>query len=58
MAKDEYRRMANDAQRKAQSAKNDADRQVWLRVAESWMNLTYGGPQTDAESSGEAKSDS
>jgi len=58
MTADEYRRMANDAERKAQSAKNDADRKVWLRLAQSWINLTRSRPQSDAENSGQAKSDS
>ena len=56
---DEYRRMANDAERKAQSAKNDGDhREVWLRVAQGWTNLIRSRPQSDAEASGQAKSDS
>jgi hypothetical protein len=54
---DEYRRMANDAERKAQSAKNDADREVWLRVAQVWMNLIHSRPRGDAEGSGQANSD-
>ena len=58
MTDDDYRRMANDAERNAQSAKNDADRRAWLRIAQMWMNLTRGRPQSGAENSGQAKFDS
>jgi hypothetical protein len=57
MTDDDYRRMANDAERKAKSAKNDGDREAWLRVAHGWMNLIRGRPQSDTEGSDQSKSD-
>jgi len=58
MTDDEYRHMARDAERKARSAKNEADRKVWLRLAQTWMNLDSGRAQSDAENSDQTKSDS
>jgi hypothetical protein len=36
---DEYRRQANDAQKQADRARNDMDRESWLRVAQGWLSL-------------------
>jgi hypothetical protein len=57
MTDDDYRRMANYAGRKAQSAKNDEDREAWLRVAQGWMNLIRGGRQGDTDGPGQSKLD-
>jgi hypothetical protein len=36
---DEYRRQAKEAQREADRARNDLDRESWLRVAQGWLSL-------------------
>jgi hypothetical protein len=36
---DEYRRQAADAQKQADRARNDDDRESWLRVAQGWLSL-------------------
>jgi hypothetical protein len=43
MSSDTYRRLAAQAEQLAQSAKNDADREAWLRIAEDWLNLAATG---------------
>jgi hypothetical protein len=46
---EEYRRQAADAERQAQSAKNDLDRAAWLRIAQGWLSLLRRRPQNDEE---------
>ena len=46
---DEYRQQAADAERQAQSAKNDLGRAAWLRVAQGWLSLLGRRPQSDQE---------
>jgi hypothetical protein len=36
---DEYRRQAVEAQRHADHARNDLDRESWLRIAQGWLGL-------------------
>lgn len=36
----EYRRLAADALRLAESARNERDRAQWLRLAHAWLDLT------------------
>lgn len=36
---EEYRRQAGEAQRQADRARNDPDRESWLRVAQGWLSL-------------------
>jgi hypothetical protein len=36
---DEYRRQALEAQRHADRARNDLDRESWLRIAQGWLGL-------------------
>jgi hypothetical protein len=44
---DEYRRLAADALRLAEDAKNERDRIAWQRLAKHWLNLEARG-DTDA----------
>lgn len=46
---DEFRRQAADAEKHAQAARNDADREAWLRIAQGWMSLLRKRPQNSAE---------
>lgn len=39
MGTDEYRQRAAEAQRKADRAKNELDREAWLKVAQGWLSL-------------------
>jgi hypothetical protein len=56
MSKDEeYRRQAAEAERQAKSARFDADREAWLRIAQGWMSLLRRRPQS-AEETFEAQS--
>jgi hypothetical protein len=36
---DEYRRQAAEAQKQADRARNDGDRESWLRIAQGWMSM-------------------
>jgi hypothetical protein len=44
---DEYRKLAAEAQEQARAAKNDLDRESWLRVAQGWLGLLRKRPQSD-----------
>ena len=46
---EEYRRQAADAERQARLAKNDSDRESWLRIAQGWMSLLRKRPQSNEE---------
>jgi hypothetical protein len=46
MTTDTYRRLAAHAERLAQSAKNDTDREAWLQIAENWLNIAARSPPT------------
>ena len=37
----EYRRQAAEAEKMAQRAKTDYDREAWLRIAQGWMSLIH-----------------
>jgi hypothetical protein len=52
----EYRLQAADAEKQARSARNDADREAWLRSAQGWMSLLRKRPQS-AEEAFEVQSD-
>ena len=43
---EEYRRQAASAEKQASSARNDADREAWLRIAQGWMILIRRRSQT------------
>jgi hypothetical protein len=36
---DENRRQAADAQKQADRARNDMDRESWLRIAQGWLSM-------------------
>jgi hypothetical protein len=44
---DEYRGQAKEAERQARLARNDADRESWLRIAQGWMSLLSKRPGKD-----------
>lgn len=46
---DEYRRYAAEAQRQADLARSDADREAWLRIAQGWRSLLFKRPQSGQE---------
>jgi hypothetical protein len=52
---DDFRRQAADAEKQAQAARSDVDRQAWLRISQGWMSLLRKRPQSD-EDAFEAKS--
>jgi hypothetical protein len=45
----EYRLQAADAEKQARSARNDADREAWLRIAQGWMSILRKRPQSAEE---------
>ena len=47
---DEYRRQAEEAEKQARAAKNDLDRESWLRIAQGWKGLLWKRPQNDDDS--------
>jgi hypothetical protein len=49
---DEYRRQAAYAEKQSQLARNEMDRESWLRIAEGYMSLLRKRPhgQDDSES--------
>ena len=47
---DEYRRMAEEAERQARAAKNELDRESWLKIAQGWRGLLRKRPQSDDDS--------
>lgn len=46
---DGYRQQAHDAQTSSNNSKTDGDRAAWLHVAQSWLGLIRGQPQTKQE---------
>lgn len=46
---EEFRRQAADAQKQANGARNELDREAWLRIAQGWMSLLRKRPQSDEE---------
>jgi hypothetical protein len=40
---DQYRQYAHEAQRQLEHASSDADKVVWLLVAQNWLNLLPQG---------------
>jgi hypothetical protein len=44
---DEYRRQAAYAEQQARTARNDLDRESWLRVSQGWLSLLKKRPQSD-----------
>jgi hypothetical protein len=48
---EEYRQRAEEAQRQADLAHSDADREAWLRMAHGWQALLFKRPQSDQEQS-------
>jgi hypothetical protein len=49
MSNDEYRRLAADAQRQADRARNDDDRASWLRIAQGWLSMIRKRGMTSQE---------
>jgi len=47
---EEYRHQAAEAQRQADLASNETDREAWLRIARGWRNLLIKRPQSDQQS--------
>lgn len=48
-----YRRQAKAAEEQAQHARNDMDREAWLRVARDWLALVRNKPQRSRNSGSE-----
>jgi len=46
---EEYRRQAADAEKQARLARNDSDRESWLRIAQGWMGLIRKRPMSAEE---------
>jgi hypothetical protein len=46
---DEFRRQAADAEKQAQAARTDYDREAWLRIAQGWMSLLKSRPLSDED---------
>ena len=47
---EEYLRQAENAERQADTAKLDSERESWLRIAQGWMSMVRKRPQTATES--------
>jgi hypothetical protein len=54
---DEFRKNAEQAQRRADMATTDRDRTLWLRLAQGWASLLTTRPQTAQESFDEQVAD-
>lgn len=48
-----YHRQAKAAEEQAQHARNDMDREAWLRVARDWLALVRNKPQRSRNSGSE-----
>lgn len=46
---DYYRQQARDAEKQAQLARNDVDREAWLRIARDWKSLVRDRPRGEGE---------
>jgi len=46
---DEYRRQASAAQHEADRARNDMDRESWLRIAQGWLSMIREPAPTPTE---------
>jgi hypothetical protein len=46
---EEYRRQAAEAEKQAQLARRDFDRESWLRIAQCWMGLIRNRLPSDEE---------
>jgi hypothetical protein len=44
-----YSDQAAEAEKQARSAKNDLDRESWLRIAQGWMSMLPKRPQLDGQ---------
>ena len=60
---DEYRKQATEAQKQADRARNDLDRESWLRVAQGWLSMirkpaTSAQERFDAETAAKRTDDS
>lgn len=51
---DKFREQAAEAQRQADCAQNDMDKQSWLKLAQGWMSLIRGPKPSAAEPSFDA----
>jgi hypothetical protein len=38
----DYRKRADECRQKAEAAKNEIDKAIWLRMAEEWLKLAQG----------------
>jgi hypothetical protein len=45
----EYRMQADQAEQKSRFAKNNSEREAWLRIAQGWLGLIRKRPHVDAE---------
>jgi hypothetical protein len=46
---DYYRQQAKKAEKEAQLARNDLDREAWLRIARDWKSLAHDRPRGEGE---------
>lgn len=53
---DEYRRQAAYAEKQSQLARNEMDRDSWLRIAQGYMSLLRKRPQSEDDTEGVGKS--
>jgi len=49
MSSEEYRRQAAHAKKQARLAKNDAERESWLWIAQGWMGLLRKRPPSNEQ---------
>ena len=52
---DEYRRQAGEAQKQADRAHSEVDRESWLRVAQGWLSLIRKPPRSTAQQAFDAE---
>jgi hypothetical protein len=46
---EEYRRQAAECRRMAENARSPLDKDAWLRLAESWLQMLPKRPESQAE---------
>jgi hypothetical protein len=46
---EEYRRQAAECRRMAENARSPLDKDAWLRLADSWLQMLPKRPETQAE---------
>ena len=57
MSSEEYRRQAAYAKKQARFARNDAERESWLWIAQGWMGLLRKRPQSNEQDFSQQRQD-